>query len=139
MLRKINPKLEEKHMNQFELSVLELEGERVINFANKSSDFVEVVFTIDGKEVKEGNKLTSGTKGYAYPPKLEKSVKKMKNGIPLQFGNYGGEVAAHIFSGEGEYKSEDLDKPAFLRNRLVSKIKFKRLSNEPLQTIKIKY
>ena len=126
-------------MDQFELSVVEREGETIIHFANRSNDFVEVIFTIDGKEVKEGGKVTASTKGYAYPPKLEKPVKKMKNGIPLPFGNYGGEVAAYIFSGQGEYKREDLEKPAFLRSRLVDKVKFKRTSDQPVQVITVRY
>jgi len=128
-------------MNKFELSVKELDGVKVINFINKSRDFVEVVFAIDGKEIKDGKIIdnSSNIKGYGYTPKLEKPVKRMRDGSPLRFSEKGGEVVAYIFFGDGEYKIEDLDKPAFLRNQLVDKIKFKRTSNKPSQTIKAIY
>lgn len=132
-------KLTRNIMKQFSLSVATEEGTRVINFANNSNDFVEVIFAIDGKEVKEGKKVDFGSKGYGYPPKLEKPVKRMRNGEPLQFSPKGGEVMAYVFAGEGEYKNEDLDKPTFLRNKLVDRIKFKRASDNPIQTIKTTY
>jgi len=116
-----------------------LEGKKTINFANNSKDFVEVIFTIDGKEVKEGKDLSLETKGYAYPPKLEKPVKKTKKGLPLEFSLRGGEVAAYIFAGQGNYKNEDIDKPAFLRHKLVDKVIFKRTSDQPIEILKIKY
>lgn len=123
----------------YNLSIINLEGQKVINFANNSKDFVEVVFTIDGKEVKEGKELTKNTKGYAYPPKLEKPVKKTKLGLPLQFNSHGGEVVAYIFAGEGKYKEEDIDKPTFLRHKLVDKIKFKRTGDQPVGVLKVRY
>ena len=123
----------------FNLSVTTLDNRKVINFANNSKDFIEVIFTIDGKEAKEGKELTQDTKGYAYPPKLEKPVKKTKAGTPLQFNPRGGEVVAYIFAGQGNYKDEDIDKPAFLRHKLVFKIKFKRTSDQPIEVLKIKY
>ncbi len=123
----------------YELSVINLDGKKVINFANRGKDFVEVVFTIDGKEVKEGKDLSSETKGYAYPPKLEKPVKKMKDGSSLRFGPRGGEVVAYIFVGDGQYKDEDIDKPAFLRHKLVGVIKFKRKSDHPDIILKTNY
>ena len=123
----------------YNLSVINFEGKKVINFANNSKDFVEVIFTIDGKEVKEGRELIQNTKGYAYPPKLEKLVKKTKAGMPLQFNSRGGEVVAYIFAGEGKYKEEDIDKPTFLRHKLVDKIKFKRTSDQPVGVLKVRY
>jgi hypothetical protein len=123
----------------FNLSIATLEGKKVINFANNSKDFIEVIFTIDGKEVKEGKDLSSEIKGYAYPPKLEKPVKKTKAGNPLQFSPRGGDVVAYIFAGQGSYKNEDIDKPAFLRHKLVDKVSFKRTSDRPIEILKIKY
>lgn len=123
----------------YNLSIINLDGKKVINFANNSKDFIEVIFTIDGKEVKEEKDLTQNTKGYAYPPKLEKPVKKTKAGTPLQFNPRGGEVVAYIFAGQGNYKDEDIDKPTFLRHKLVDKISFKRTGDKPIETIKIKY
>lgn len=125
-------------MSSFSLSVTNLDGQKVINFANQSQQFVEVVFTIDNKEVKNGYEFSPEIRGYAYPPKLEKPVRKMKNGQPLKFKK-DGIINAYIFAGQGEYKEEDLDKPAFLRNRLVSSIKFKRTNNQPIETLEIKY
>ena len=123
----------------YELSVINLEDQKVINFFNNSKNFVEVIFTIDGKEAKEGKELTRDTKGYAYPPKLEKPVRKTKAGVPLRFSPNGGEVVAYIFAGQGNYKDEDIDKPAFLRHKLVDKIKFKRIIDQPVEILKIKY
>lgn len=123
----------------FRLNIKELEGKKVINFVNNSSEFVEVIFTVNGKEVKEGKDLSAEIKGYAYPPKLEKPVKKTKAGTPLQFSPRGGEVVAYIFAGQGSYTAEDIDKPAFLRHKLVDKISFKRTSDQPIEVLKVKY
>ena len=123
----------------FELSIKNLDGKKIINFANNIKDFIEVIFTIDDKEVKEGKEISEETKGYAYTPKLEKPVKKMKDNSPLQFNLNGGEVIAYIFEGEGKYKDEDIEKPTFLRNKLVDKISFKRKSNKPIKILKVRY
>jgi len=124
---------------EFEISIKNLDGKKVINFANNTKNFVEVVFAIDGREVKNGEKISEDTKGYAYPPKLEKTVKKMKDGSSLQFSPHGGEVIAYIFEGDGKYKDEDIEKPAFLKHKLVDRIIFKRTNDEPIKIIKIKY
>lgn len=126
-------------MAQFIISIVNIEGKCAINFANNSKNFVEVVFTIDGKEVKYGKTFDEKIKGYAYPPKLEKLVKKMKDGTPLHFNPHGGEVVAYIFAGEGKYKDEDIDKPTFLRHKLVDKISFKRTGDKPIEIIKARY
>lgn len=123
----------------FYLSIIKIDGNRAINFVNNSKNFVEVIFTIDGREVKEGKNPDEKTKGYAYPPKLEKPVKKMKNGSILPFNREGGEVAAYIFAGEGRYANEDMDKPAFLRHKLVDKIKFRRISQSPVEILRVRY
>lgn len=123
----------------FSISIIKIDGNKAINFINNSKNFIEVIFTIDGKEVKEGKNLDEKTKGYAYPPKLEKPVKKMKDGTMLPFNRNGGEVVAYIFAGDGQYKDDDLEKPAFLRHKLVDKISFKRTNDKPIEVIKIKY
>lgn len=125
-------------MSSFSLSVVDIDGQKAINFANHGQQFVEVVFTIDGVEVKTGHKFSPEVRGYAYPPKLEKPVKKMKNNRPLRFKSTG-VINAYIFAGSGGYKEEDLDKPAFLRHRLVSKVNFKRTNNQPIEVLEIKY
>jgi hypothetical protein len=125
-------------MSPFSLSLIDIDGQKMINFANHSQQFVEVIFTIDGAEVKNGRKFNLKVRGYAYPPKLEKPVKRMKNDKPLKFKS-SGVIKAYIFAGEGEYKEADLDKPAFSRNKLVSSVKFKRTNNQPLEILEIKY
>jgi len=126
--------------SKFKLAITENNGLRVINFANNSEDFVEVIFTIDGKDVKFGFDYRPDIKGYAYPPKLEKEVKKMKDGSPLNFRSLrSGEVKAYIFRGVGKYYEKDLDKPTFLRHRLVNSIKFHRTDEEPCEILIIKY
>lgn len=119
----------------FELTVQTIGDQRVIDFANHSKDFVEVVFTIDGQETKTGETYNPSIKGYAYPPKLHKLIKGMADGSPLPFSEHGGEVAAYIFAGIGQYKPEDIDKPPLLRQ----KISFKRLNDDPATVIKLKY
>jgi hypothetical protein len=126
-------------MSFFSLSLGQIDGKRIINFANNSQKFVEVIFTIDDKEVKEGKALGPIIKGYAYPPKLEKPVRITKNGQVLPFNPRGGMVKAYVFSGDGQYKPEDIDKPAFLRHKLVDKVKFKRTSDQPIEVLQIRY
>lgn len=126
-------------MSPFSLSINYIEGKKVIEFANNSREFVEVVFGIDGKDARHGLRLSPDTKGYGYPPKLEKPVKKLKDGSPLPFSPAGGVVTAQIFGGEGQYRDEDLDMPPFLRHELANKIKFKRTSNQPIEILQVKY
>ena len=123
----------------FDLSIITIDDKKAINFANNSKDFVEVIFTIDGKEVKEGQTLSPETKGYAYPPKLEKPVKKNKAGESLKFNPHGGEVVAYIYAGQGSYKDADINKPAFLRHQMVDKINFKRTGGAPIEVLRVKY
>ena len=123
----------------FHLSTTMVDGTRVIQFANHSKDFIEVVLAIDGKEVKEGRDVSAETRGYAYPPKLEKPVRKTKGGRPLQFDPHGGEVTAFVFEGQGSYRDEDIEKPAFLRHKLVARVRFKRTSNQHIAVLKTRY
>jgi len=124
----------------FKLNIKEIDGVRVINFKNNTENFVEVIFAIDGKEVKNGLPYSPELKGYAYPPRLEKEVKRMKNGKLLPFRLLrSGKLTAHIFRGTGSYYDEDLDKPTFLRHRLVKSIKFKRVDQEPYEVMEVEY
>lgn len=126
--------------NLFKLAIKEIDGVKVIDFANNSDKFVEVVFTIDNKDVKFGFEYRPELKGYAYPPKLEKEVKKMKDGSLLPFRWLrSGEVKAYIFRGNGSYHDRDIDKPTFLRHRLVKSIRFKRTDTQPHEILAIKY
>ena len=121
------------------LSIIGENGRKMINFANHSQNFVEVIFTIDGKEVKDGRVPDNTTRGYGYPPKLEKPIQKMKDGRPLQLPIHGGKVQAKIFQGVGSYKDEDLDKPTFMRHELVSKFSFRRTSDQPIDVLDVQY
>lgn len=122
----------------FRLDVKEFEGQRVINFANNSSGFVEVIFTVNGKEVKEGKVPDRSTRGYGYPPKLEKPVRKMKDGSPLRIDRHAN-VMAYVFQGNGSYKNEDLEKPTFLRHKLVDRFSFRRTTDEPIAILKMSF
>ncbi len=124
---------------EYQLSIIEIEGRKVINFANRSSDFVEVIFAIDGKDVNEGKDVSPEIKGYAYPPRLEKPVKKTKKGVPIVLGPHGGEVYAYVFSGVGRYREEDMEIPTFLRYKLVDTIKFKRTSDQPVEILSARF
>jgi len=126
-------------MSLFELSMGEIEGKKVINFSNHSKGFVEVVFDIDGKDARRSLDVSKNTKGYGYPPKLEKPVKKLKDGSSLPFKSSGGIVTARIYGGEGGYKDEDINYPTFLRHQLVERFKFKRKPGEPIEILQVKY
>lgn len=125
--------------DDFALSVETQSGRRVIMFASNSREFVEVVFTIDGQEVKQGKTYNDQVKGYAYPPGMTKAVKKDKAGRPLIFSPRGGMVKAYIFAGQGRYLDEDLEKPTFMRNQLIQKVKFTRAGTDPALVLKVRY
>ncbi len=116
-----------------------LDGKRVIRFANNSDRFIEVIFTIDGRDIKNGTAFTANAQGYGYPPKLERAVKTSHNNAPLPFSRSGGEVTAYVFSGTGRYRGEDIHLPAFMRNRLVKKMTFQRDNNEPSIVLTCRY
>ncbi|MBT5503661.1 hypothetical protein HN643_06240 [Candidatus Falkowbacteria bacterium] len=124
----------------FKLKVKELDGTKVVNFSNTSDSFVEVVITIDNKDAKFGKDYDPEVKGYAYPPKLEKDVKKLINGTALPFRWLrSGEVKAYVYRGKGSYHDVDIDKPTFLRHKMVKSIKFRRTDNTPFQILTANY
>jgi hypothetical protein len=53
---------------KYSLSIVKVDDKQAINFANKTSKFVEVIFTIDGKEARLGVKLNTfiNVKGWVY-------------------------------------------------------------------------
>jgi hypothetical protein len=124
----------------FKFEVRQNDSGRYIHFVNQTKNFVEVLFTIDGKEIKFGFEPNEDTRGYGYTPGLEKDITKMKDGRPLQFRLLRSGVAkALIFAGVGKYKEEDIDKPTFLRHRLVKKFTFHRTSARPVAELEAKY
>lgn len=137
-------------MTDFELRKMEDGGTQVLDFANHTANFVEVVVAIDGREVR----------GYCYPPYYHKPIRKMRSGEALPFGQ-SGRIKAYIYSGMGNFKDEDVDYdvPPFIRLRLNQerfkkeglsldlfskqktnrKVTFKRFSNNPIAVLEIPY
>ncbi|MBI1833475.1 MAG: hypothetical protein HYR90_01490 [Candidatus Andersenbacteria bacterium] len=115
-------------ISQYLLRVAEQQNDRVIDFTNNTSDFVEVVFDVDGKEVK----------GYCYPPRHHKPVRRMRTGEPLPLGKHG-VVTAYVYPGEADLDERDLDIPPFLRWRLKKKVRFHRTSQSPAVVLTAAY
>ena len=46
---------------------------------------------------------------------------------------------AYVYRGKGAYYDADIDKPAFLRHRLVKSIRFRRTDTAPCQILIAKY
>ena len=144
--------------NQFKVSVLEQDGRKQIDFVNNTDNFVEVVFTIDGKEVKYGNAFAENIRGYCYPPFHHKPIRKMANEDVLPFSQ-SGTVQAYVYGGIGKTIEKDYDVPPFIRFKLgerkydsartdIDKILrdgsrqkavFKRTSNRPIAFLEIPY
>ena len=120
----------------YSIKVQSMDEGDFIYFANNTKEFVEVVFVVNGREVRAGKLYVEGVKGFGYAPKLEKPVRKDREGnfIPLKKGDA---VRAMVYRGEGSYKDEDLEKPTFLRHRLIDKFSFKRTSDEPVEILEM--
>lgn len=111
--------------------ILSISKNNYITFKNNTSDFVEVVFTINGVCAKTGEQYDPNIRGYCFTPGLEKEIKK--TAIPFRKGDI---IKAHIYIGEGEYREEDIDIPPHLRKELVTKIKFTRhIQNKPMEVL----
>ncbi len=123
-------------MSTFSLDISK--DQKKIVFRNGSLKFVEVIFDVDGIDVREGVPFSLSKRGYAIPPETEKNISKLKNGNPLPFKN-GGDVTAYVFDGSVRYRDEDIDIPAFLRSRVVRKIHFTRSGNKPIEIVRQSY
>jgi len=124
----------------FKLEVRKSDNGEYIYFANLTKKFVEVMITLDGMEIMHGLKPEQCIRGFGFTPGLEKNITKMQDGRPLKFHVIrGGTVKAFIFAGVGKYKDADLDKPTFLRHRLVKKFSFHRTSDSPIAVLEAKY
>src|SRR3989344_4653720 len=102
-------------MNQlFELRVVSDEtGTKVIDFANKSDELVEVVFSVDGKEVKTKQAFSPTLRGYCYPAGHHKPIRKSADGTALAFRE-AGMVRAVVYAGEEVGRApEEMDVPTF--------------------------
>ncbi|MEK7648292.1 MAG: hypothetical protein AAB400_00045 [Patescibacteria group bacterium] len=112
--------------------------QKKIVFHNTSKRFVEVLFDIDGMDARCGGQFSLSVRGYAIPPEMEKSISKLKDGNPLPMRNQG-TVTAYVFDGDARYRDEDIDLPAFLRHRIVRKIRFTRSGNKPIEIVQKSY
>ncbi len=122
-------------MKDYEISIKNEKGVPTINFANNTDRFVEVVFTVDGNEVKTGKKYSGGERGYCYPDHYERNIKEAARAIRISDSS---NIKAYVYEGSGEYKETDFDMPPFIRRKLGEKVVsenkkalFKRLSNSP--------
>ena len=143
---------------KFNIAIIDQNGQKQIDFANYSQSFVEVVFTIDNKEVKYGDYFSSATKGYCYPPGHHKPIRLMVNGDQLSFVSRG-TIKAHVYAGTGELIEENYDIPPFIRFKLNERrfkesqenignllsrstnkrARFRRTSNNPIEVLEIPY
>lgn len=128
-------------MQDLSLAVASKDGKKVISFSNKTDQFFEVIFSIDGKHVKDGKELDLSHRGYGIPPQFNRELTKMKDGSPLLFKWFGhGTVEAYVFKGNGRYiEEEDLNVPTFIRRQLLKKINFKRVGNLPIEVLRCAY
>jgi hypothetical protein len=135
----------------FNLKVLDDRGKRVIDFANNTPNFVEVMLNIDGQVVR----------GYCYPPYHHKPIRTVRGGGSLPLSEHG-QIQAFVFAGIGQYKkinNDELSVPPFirfylnqdkfrqegsdmdsvLRQKLAQKVIFHRTSQTPIEIINISY
>lgn len=124
---------------QYEISIKHDGGDPTINFANNSNEFVEVTFTVNGKDIKTGQSFTESERGFCYPGHYERNIKQMVSYIRLKEGD---QVRAYIYRGVGKYQEIDFDIPPFIRRKIgqdhstaKKKAIFKRSTNVPAQVL----
>lgn len=127
-------------MNQnFSLEVAISNNQPQILFANNSKDFVEVIFSSEGKELKTGQPTSAHTRGYCYPPGHSKAITKLKNGSILPLDQTG-KVKAEIFAGQALRKADELDVPTFIWRKMQKKtVTFQRDSDVPMTVLEVPY
>jgi len=108
--------------------VLLKKAKNALDFKNASKSFAEVIFTVDGMDIRTGEPYSSSLKGYCYPPGYQKEISaKLSPGAT---------VIVYVYEGEGR-ESTDYDKPAFLRQGEKRKAIFHRSSNRPSKIIEL--
>lgn len=124
----------------FRMEVTEQDGKKGVFLANDSHDFVEVILMIDDCDVREGKRYSPLLRGYCFPPRFEKTIFAMKNGVPLPFSKQG-TVTVYVFDGEGSYKAEmtDIDVPTFVRRKFAKKVSFARTGSTPRVVLSAPY
>ena len=123
---------------EYYINIIKQNGIQKIDIVNNTSNFVEVVLAIDGKDIKHGQTVTQDTRGYCFPPGHQKAIEKTPDLKVLPFKRKG-KVSAYIFQGKGEYKESDLEIPAFLRKKLGQKALFTRSKSESFQKLEVTY
>lgn len=123
---------------QYEISVKDEKGMPTLNFSNNTNEFVEVVFTVNGQDIKTGLPFTGTERGFCYPDHYRQHIKKVAPSIRIKEGD---QVRAYIYRGEGKYQKIDYDIPPFIRRKIgegypaAKKVIFKRFSNTPAQSL----
>lgn len=129
----------------FQLGILQENNQKLVDFANNTGSFVEVVLEIDGQVIK----------GYCYPPFHHKPIRRSRSGEALPFSN-AGRVRALVYSGIGSYKDEtDYEVPPLIRRKLNQmnqfstdqilmerakrKVIFHRTGSGPVEVLEIPY
>lgn len=123
-------------MSTFSLN-LSLDKKKLV-FRNSLPKFVELLIDVNGIDARFGKPFTLSRRGYAIPPEMEKNISKLKDGTSLPFKN-NGTISAYIFDGSVRYRDEDIDLPAFLRSKVVRKVRFSRSSDKPIEVLKLSY
>ena len=100
----------------FELKIVKKDGVNLIDFTNNTQKFIEVVFVVDGKDLKTGEMFNHGVRGYCYPPNYRREIKRSVVNIASR-----SKIEAYIYSGTGKYKTQDYEVPTFLRYKLNDK------------------
>lgn len=125
--------------NQYIISIKDESGVPTINFANNSDQFVEVAFTVNGKDIKTGQAFTESGRGFCYPSHYERNIKQMAGSIRLKAGD---RIKAYVYQGVGKYQEIDFDIPPFIRRKIgqdyesaKKKAIFKRSSNVPARIL----
>lgn len=122
-------------MNDYEIGIKHEDKVPTINFANNTAEFIEVVITVDGRDIRTGEKYDGSQRGYCYPDMYERNIKKMAVNINLKSYQ---QIKAYIFKGKGKHKEIDFDLPPFIRRKIGEqylpsnrKALFKRFSDTP--------
>jgi hypothetical protein len=122
----------------YELEIIGDGDDRQIRFVNHSPNFVEVVFSVNGIHLKDGKRVTTETRGYAYHPRDDRRLTKTTDKRPLSLGKHG-VLEAVVYEGSGTPVDESVEMPPFIRKRIGSKVRVRRFSNVPSDTIQLQY
>tara|TARA_Y100000031_G_C8124663_1_gene339898 strand:+ start:134 stop:508 length:375 start_codon:yes stop_codon:yes gene_type:complete len=121
---------------EYDLKITYKDGRRAVYFENNTTDFVEVVFALNGDEITR-MVPAARARGYCYPPLYRKEITKTRSGETLPLGQHG-KLQAFVYSGKGRYKPQNLDVPAFIRKKMKAAF-FERIGNAPSAVLQVQY